>query len=302
MRSAFGARLLAAGHADERVFVLDADCSTSTKTSIFADEFPQRFANAGIAEQNMVGMAAGLACLGYRPVANSFAAMFVHRAHEQLMQSIGLVHSDVLLVGHYAGLSSGVEGAPHHAISDVALMRAIPGVEVWWPYDDEDAARLTTHLLSRKSIGPRYLRLERNPVVALPGPDLRTETLSAWGSPGEVAVIAAGSCVGAALAAVDPQQTRVIAVSRLSPLETGTLELWLEPSRHVVVVEEHGRTGGLWTVLVEAGVVSPRNSTHCCIPSFTETGSPAQLRASYGIDADGIRSALAQVGRDTPVH
>lgn len=302
MRSAFGARLLAAGRADERIFVLDADCSTSTKTSVFAAEFPRRFANAGIAEQNMAGMAAGLASVGYRPVVNSFAAMLVHRAHEQLMQSIGLVRSDVLVAGHYAGLSSGVEGAPHHAISDVALMRAIPGVEVWWPYDDQDAARLTGHLLSRASIGPRYLRLERNPVPASPRPHLKTETVAAWGPEGEVAVIAAGSCVGAALEAAGRQQTRVIAVSRVSPLDADALEQWLGPARRVVVVEEHGPTGGLWTALLEAGVVTPGNSIHSCIPGFTETGSPAQLRASYGIDAAGVRSALAELGCAAPIQ
>ena len=163
MRTAFGEALLKAGERHGDLFVLDADCATSTRSILFAERFPERFANVGIAEQNMVGVAAGLTQVGYRVVINAFAAMLTHRAHEQLMQSIGLMASRVLVVGHYAGLSAGEEGAPHHAIADVAMMRAIPGMEVWWPAHDLRVSELVQSLADNL-LGPTYLRIERNPV------------------------------------------------------------------------------------------------------------------------------------------
>lgn len=295
MRDSFGAALAMAGGSCPDVFVLDADCATSTKSALFAERFPNRFANVGISEQNLVGVAGGLAQVGYRVVINSFAAMLAHRAHEQLMQSIGLMESRVLVVGHYAGLSAGEEGAPHHAISDIAVMRAIPGMEVWWPGSDERAGALVYELLDNLT-GPAYLRLERNPV---PSGALghRVGPIELWGdAPAEIVVLASGGVVGRCVdaASVD-ERVVVVGVDRVSPFPAIELAAVLQPARHVVCVEEHGYIGGLASAARDAGVIEPNKLTHLAINGFTETGSQDALIEQNGLDVRNIRRVLASL-------
>lgn len=296
MRSAFGAALVKAGERHADLFVLDADCATSTRSVLFAERFPGRFANVGIAEQNMVGVAAGLAQVGYRVVINSFAAILTHRAHEQLMQSIGLMASRVLVVGHYAGLSAGEEGAPHHAISDVAVMRAIPGMEVWWPGHDERVTELVLRFADGLA-GPTYLRLERNPVALPPIPGLRRGPVELWGEArtSPVCVVASGGVVGRCLhAAAGIGGVFVAGVDRVQPFPIFELRAVLEECRAVVCVEEHGIVGGLTSALLESGLLGFRSLTQIAIPGFTETGSQMALTEKYGLDALSLSVAFAR--------
>lgn len=294
MRDAYGDALIEAGRSSAGLFVLDADCAASTRTQRFAERYPDRFANLGIAEQNMIGVAAGLASAGFRPVANSFAAMMVHRAHEQLMQSVGLAGADVLVAGHYAGLSSGVEGAPHHAVSDIALMRAIPGMAVWWPHDDAEARRLTTMLTGPGHTGPRYLRLERNPAPAQRPADCSSGAAHRWGRPARTALVCAGSVLAECLRAAEraEDEVSVIAVTRVEPLDLAFLRESLGPAESVVTVEEHRKVGGLASALLESGLLDGRVHIPHGLEGFTETGAPQQLRELYGLTAAALEPSL----------
>ena len=301
MRDVFGKVLADAVRTDDRLFVLDGDCALSTRTSLAQRQRPDRFANVGIAEQNLVGVAAGLATVGLRPVVNSFAAMLVHRAHEQLMQSVGLPGLDVLVVGHYAGLSAAAEGAPHHAIADLALVRAVPGLAVWTPLDDDDAAETARLLLAPGSTGPRYLRLGRNSVAALPDPTWRGPTCRVWGPPTRVALVAHGGVVGECLAAQRALAggtcpVRVVGTSRLVPFdEDGAVRAALEDAKVVLTVEEHLRSGGLGSVVLESGVAPGARVVRCGIGGFTQSGSHADLLRAEGIDAEGIARQVQAV-------
>jgi transketolase len=296
MRSAFGAALLKAGERHGDLFVLDADCATSTQTILFAERFPERFANVGIAEQNMVGVAAGLAQVGYRVVINSFAAMLTHRAHEQLMQSIGLMASRVLVVGHYAGLSAGEEGAPHHAISDVAIMRAIPGMEVWWPGNDISVTELVLKFADDLP-GPTYLRLERNPVPPPSNQGVRIGPVEIWGEAGSsrVCVVASGSVAGRCIqAAAGAEGVIVVCVDRVKPFPSAELRPALAGCPTVVCAEEHGTVGGLTSALRESDLLGSRALIQVAIPGFTETGSQQALTEKYGLDVLGLSKTLEQ--------
>lgn len=302
MRASFGAALLAAGGNHDDLFVMDADCSTSTKTDAFAVAYPQRFVNVGIAEQNMVGAAAGLSLVGYRVVVNAFAAMLVHRAHEQLMQSVGITAARVLVAGHYAGLSAGEEGAPHHAISDVALMRAVPHMEVWWPSDDAQVSALVPRLLDGLS-GPVYLRLERNPTARIEGGFKAADgALRVWDVPDPIAcIVASGGIVRACReAARSVPGMRVVSVERVSPFPAAEVAAALGTLQRVVCIEEHGPVGGLAAALWEAGSLTGRTLERVTIPGFTETGSQAALKARYGLDVPGLITAARRAVETTP--
>lgn len=303
MRSAFGDELALRVAADPMLMVLDGDCATSTMSVRVEANDPGAFLNVGIAEQNMVGVGAGLAAVGYRVVLNSFAAMLVHRAGEQLLQSVALPGHHVIVAGHYAGLSAGREGAPHHAIADLGAVLSMPGFTVWTPFDDDGARAALA--AACQSPGPHYLRLSRNPVTVAPP---RTDGLVAcwtedpYQAPAAktppVALTAVGDSVRECLVAQRLLAergigARVVAPRRLKPFPAAELRQALRGCDIVFSIEEHNTIGGLGSALGELDDLPARRVRMGIADHFTETGSPDELRQLYGLDAAGITDAVS---------
>lgn len=304
-RDAYGVELIAIGRADPRVVALDADLSGSTKSQGFAREFPDRFFNLGIAEQNMVGFAAGLAASGKLPYASSFAIFVTGRAFEQVRQSVAYPRLPVRLVGSHSGITVGADGASHQAIEDIAVMRALPNMTVLVPADGPSTAALVRATLDIS--GPVYLRLGRATVPSIyAAPAFAGMRFAAGGSNtlvrgSDVTVIACGVMVvealrAAAAVAADGLSVGVIDAYSVKPLDDLAI---LEAARRcgaLVTVEEHTVVGGLGSAVTEAV------SSSCPVPvvrvglqdRFGESGEPGELMEAYGLTAKHIAAAIRQ--------
>jgi transketolase len=306
MRQVFGDRIVAERARRPELIVLDGDNATSTKTDGFAKRYPESFVNVGIAEQNLVGIAAGLALTGHVPIACAFASMLVGRAADQIMQSVAYQGLPVKLAGHYAGMSGSREGAPHHSIADLAYLRAVPGLSIWIPAEDADVEGVLETVLDEP--GPSYLRLCREPTGPLPAPDGSTDDgCRTWGeADGDVLLVATGVMVGEALRATalledSGIRAGVLGVVRLKPFPAGSVEEAAAGSRLIVTVEEHSVVGGLGGAVAE--LLSRRGSGPLVRigldDTFTETGAYPDLLRKYGLTAESIadraRVALEEV-------
>jgi transketolase len=301
VRDAFADALIAARRRDPLLFVLDGDCARSTRTSRFEEIFPESFLNVGIAEQNLVGIAAGLALRGFRPVACSFAAMLSSRAAEQIMLSVAYQHLPIVLAGHYGGLSGAFEGAPHHSIADLAYLRAVPGLDVYVPADDDDVAPLFDEALLRGS--PAYFRLCRDPVSSGAAREWREGV--GWcrvhGDGVDVALVACGIGVREGVRAAERLEplgidARVIGLPRLKPLDPDGLRAALAGTGVVVTVEEHSVNGGLGAAVAEALAADPVPVHRLGIrDTFTETGPYEDLLRQYGLTAEAIVDTVLDV-------
>ncbi len=294
MRDPFAQSLIALAETRPDIFVLDGDCSHSTRSYRFGERYPHAFLNVGIAEQNMISMAAGLAHAGFRPIACGFAAIVAARAAEQIIQSIAYPSLNVKIAGHYAGMSASREGAPHHAITDIAFLRAVPNMAIWSPADDGDVGPVLETVLD--TAGPAYLRLSRNPVPALEGgPYDAAGGYRFWDGGGDVLLVATGSTVREARAATailerrSPIRASVLGLVRIKPLAGRELSRLLGRFRTVVTIEEHNVIGGIGSAIAEilsgsAGRLIRLGIADC----FTETGSHDELLDAYGISAEAI--------------
>ncbi|MET3620256.1 transketolase family protein [Burkholderia ambifaria] len=283
MREAFSRALIELGSEREDLVVLDGDCSHSTRTYRFQRAYPDRFINAGIAEQNMVGMAAGMAKAGLVPVVCGFAAIMMHRAAEQLVQSLAYASANVKMIGHYAGFTAASEGAPHHSIADLALVRSIPGMTILCPVDDGDVDGCLRRALSIH--GPVYLRLARNPVAQRHDADwVQCSGYRRSGREGSVAIVCIGAMSEIALqtaAKLDELGVAafVIALQQLKPLPDALLgELSSESRMLIVTIEDHNVLGGLGGAIAEAFGESEKPVLRFGIADeFTQSGNYDEL-------------------------
>ncbi|MDX3458196.1 transketolase C-terminal domain-containing protein [Streptomyces sp. ME02-8801-2C] len=280
------------------MYVLDGDCARSTRSARFQQRFPESFLNAGIAEQNMIGMAAGLALTGFRPVVSGFSSIVVGRGAEQILLSLALPGLPVTIAGHYAGLSAGLEGAPHHGITDLAFLRAVPGMSIWVPADNSDVAHAGGAALAAE--GPAYVRLSRDPVPPVAGGPLVEDSLRLWAVPRpRVTLVGCGVAVGVCVRAADELNaqgvpTAVVGVLRLKPFAQERFLDLVGQSELVVTVEEHTTIGGLGGCVAEviAAERGPRTLTLGIADRFTETGPHAQLLERYGISCEAITTTV----------
>ena len=300
-RESYGNALKDLGAAHDDVVVLDADLSEATKTSIFKEAYPDRFFNTGIAEANMMGVAAGLAAAGLVPYASSFAMFAAGRAFEVVRNSIGYPHLNVKIGATHGGISVGEDGASHQCNEDFALMRTIPGMTVICPADDVEARAVVQAAYEHK--GPVYMRFGR---LAAPVFHKRDDYQFQIGK-GEVlqdgtdvAIIANGMLVYEALLAAemlsgDGISARVINMATIKPLDE---EMVLQAARDcgkIVTVEEHNVIGGL------GEAVCACVAEHCPVPvkrigvedTFGHSGPAADLLRQFGLCAEHI----AQVTR-----
>lgn len=298
MRDVFAEVLLRARTVDERLFVLDGDCARSTRTNRISCCYPDSFLNAGIAEQNMIGMAAGMALAGLRPVVSGFASIVIGRAAEQIILSIAWPNLPVTIVRHYAGLSGALEGAPHHATTDLAFTRAIPGMRIWTPADDTDVTIVGPIALSEES--PTYLRLCRDPVKPITGDQRIGDSLRLWSAPSaDVTIVACGVAVREAVQAAEILNTggiatAVVGVLLLKPFPENELADLIGSSALVVTVEEHNIIGGLGSSVAEivASNHGPPTLRLGIADHFTETGPHRQLLAHYGITSPELAARI----------
>ncbi len=304
-RDAYGLELVAIGREEPRVVALDADLSGSTKSGGFAKEFPDRFFNAGIAEQNMVGMAAGLAAAGKLPYASSFAIFVTGRAFEQVRQSIAYPRLPVCLVGSHAGITVGADGSSHQAIEDISVMRTLPNMTVLVPADGVATRALVRQTLAMD--GPVYLRTGRAGVPTIYGPGgFEGRAFRAGGSEvlaegRDATIIACGVMVAEALRAADRAADEGLSVGvidaySLKPIDA---EAVLEAARRsgaIVTAEEHSVIGGLGAAVAEVvGAVWPVPVVRIGLQDrFGESGEPEELMRQCCLTHEHILSALRQ--------
>lgn len=308
-RDGYGRGVVAAGERDERVVVLSADLVESTRSHWFAEKFPSRFIEVGVAEQNLAVVAAGMAVYGKIPFIASYAAFSPGRNNEQVRTNIALNNVPVKIVGCHAGVSVGPDGATHQALEDLALMRVMPRMMVVVPCDALEAEKATLALAFNNQ--PSYLRVsrEKSPVFTVPETPFQIGKAEIFrrppvgsGKPADVAIIACGSLVYNALQAAEALareniECLVVNCHTVKPLDEETILEVAARAGAVVSVEEHQVAGGLGSAIAE--VLARRRPTLQEFVGiqdrFGESGSPAELIAAFGLDAKGITVAVRRV-------
>ena len=301
-RDSYGATLAELGTEHEDIVVLDADLAAATKTAVFQKAHPERFIDCGIAEANMMGVAAGLAAAGKVPFASSFAMFAAGRAYEQVRNSIGYPHLNVKIGASHAGISVGEDGATHQCNEDIALMRSIPGMVVINPSDDIEAKAATRAAYERD--GPVYLRFGRLAVpVFNDKPDYKFElgkgVVLREGK--DVAIIATGlpvyNCLEAAeKLAADGIDAKVINIHTIKPIDEELIAAAALETGKVVTVEEHSVIGGLGSAVCDVLCEkAPTKVMKIGINDvFGESGPALELIKKYGLDADSIYEKVKQ--------
>jgi transketolase len=302
-REAFGEALARVGE-DPRVVVLDGDLMKSNYTYLFGEKYPERFMEVGIAEANMVGVAAGLALSGKIAWASSFACFIAGRL-ETIRMSIGYNEANVRLAGTHAGVGIGEDGASQMGLEDVAAMRALPNMVVLQPCDGVETERAVEYLMEHR--GPVYLRLTRQKVDDVNPPDYRFEFGKAVvvrdGT--DVALIGTGATVQEALKAAEELSgegvsARVISVHTIKPLDGETIATAARECRHVVTVEDHNVIGGLGSAVAEAMAGHDTDGARLRVLGvewYGQSGTSQELYDHYGISARHVAEAAREAVR-----
>ncbi len=295
-RDSYGNALAELGKEADNLVVLDADLAAATKTGVFQKAFPDRHIDCGIAESNMMGIAAGIASTGKVPFVSTFAMFAAGRAFEQVRNSIGYPHLNVKIGATHAGISVGEDGASHQCNEDIALMRVIPGMTIINPSDDVEAKAAVKAAYAYE--GPVYLRFGRLAVPVIndhadykfeigKGVTLRDGS--------DMTLIATGLCVSGALEAAeklaaDGIDARVINIHTIKPIDEELIIKAAQETGKIVTVEEHSVIGGLGGAVAE--VLSEKCPTKMLRIGmedvFGESGPAVQLLEKYGLDAEGI--------------
>lgn len=299
-RDSYGNALTELATEYPNLVVLDADLAAATKTGIFKKAYPDRHIDCGIAECNMVGIAAGMATVGMIPFVSSFAMFAAGRAFEQVRNSVGYPHLNVKIGATHAGITVGEDGATHQCNEDLALMRTIPGMVVMCPSDDIEARAAVRASLEYD--GPVYIRFGRAAVpVFNDNPEYKFEigkgTLLSKGS--DVTIVATGICVDSAIGAAkkleaDGISAEVINICTIKPLDEDLILASAKKTGKVVTVEEHSVIGGLGSAVCDC--LSEKMPTPVkkigMQDVFGESGSAAALVEKYGLDAEGVYQSV----------
>lgn len=294
-RDAYGKALVELGNTDKKIVVLDADLAAATKTGMFKKAHPEKFIDCGIAESNMMGVAAGLASAGYTVFASSFAMFAAGRAFEQVRNSIGYTHLNVKIGATHAGISVGEDGASHQCCEDIGLMRTIPGMVILNPADDVEA-RLCV-LAAAEHQGPVYMRFGRLAVPRIFDENYKFEigkgALLKDGS--DVTIIATGLMVAEALAAAEKLaqegvSARVVNMATIKPNDRGIIIDSAKKTGVIVTAEEHNIIGGLGSAVAEVVCETvPVPVVRVGVDdTFGKSGPAVQLLHEFGLDAENI--------------
>jgi len=295
LRDVFGLTLAELGSRNPNVVALDADLSGATRSVHFAKAHPDRFFNVGIAEGNMVSIAAGLSTCGKIPYACTFTFLITLRALDQIRSQICYPNLNVKLVGTNAGLSGFADGATHQEVADLAIMRAIPGVTVVVPSDEVTMRHAVVQ--SAEHVGPFYLRVPRVPAPVVHDPNAPFE----FGKGiriregADVTIVAMGMMLHVAIAAAETLaangvRAEIIEIHTLKPIDAPLLAASLSKTGAAVVVEEHTRFGGLFSAVAEvAGETRPVPIEHVAIEDrFGESGQYDEILAACGLTAEHV--------------
>jgi len=302
MRVVFGETLLELADAFPRMVVLDADVSSSTQTKLFAQKYPARFYNCGIAEANMVSIACGMASCGLIPVASTFAFLIALRAGDAVRSLVAYNRFNVKLAGGYSGLSDFADGASHQSVADVGVIRSIPGICVLSPSDIPSTKAAVCAMLEHD--GPVYLRLSREAVGDLHEGsfDLKIGKGCRLREGGDVTIAATGAMVEAALCARDTLRKEgifadVLEFPTIKPLDAQLLIQSAKKTGAVVTCEEHSVIGGLGSAVAEALCENApvRLKRVGIMDRFGESGAYPEILRRHGLDADSIAQAARQL-------
>lgn len=300
-RASYGEALVELGKEHDDLVVLDADLAAATKTGTFKKAFPDRFFDCGIAESNLMGVAAGIATTGMVPFASTFAMFAAGRAFEQVRNSIGYPHLNVKIGATHAGISVGEDGATHQCNEDIALMRTIPGMTIINPADDVEAKAAVK--AAYEMDGPVYLRFGRLAV-----PVINDENYKFQIGKGvqlrdgkDLTIVATGLCVSSALDAADLLEkdgisARIINIHTIKPLDEEILVKAAKETGKIVTVEEHSVIGGLGAAVCEtlSGKMPVPVKRIGVNDVYGESGPAAKLIEKYGLDGKGIYASVKE--------
>ncbi|MCL4515514.1 MAG: transketolase family protein [Firmicutes bacterium] len=301
-RFGYSEALLALGREDDRIVVLDADLAKSTTTERFKERFPGRFFDMGIAEQNMLGMAAGLSLAGFVPFVSTYGVFLSGRAWDQIRTTISYGGLNVKLGGAHGGLSVGPDGATHQALEEITLTRVLPGMTVLVPADYQETIKATRAAAAVK--GPVYIRFGRAPVpmVTRPEDPFMIGKANTYREGGDITIISTGAMLAPALRAADNLasrgiQARVLNMHTIKPLDVDAVVRAAKETGGLVTVEEHQINGGLGGAVAECLVENfPAPMERVGIrDTFGESGEPDELQESYGLTAEEIEAAARRV-------
>lgn len=303
-RESYGRTLVQLGAENERVVVLDADLAESTKTCMFQKAFPERHFDCGIAEANMMSIAAGLAASGMIPFVSSFAMFAAGRAYEQIRNSIGYPHLNVKICATHAGISVGEDGATHQCNEDIALMRNIPGMVVINPADDTEASLALR--AAAQLTGPVYLRFGRLAVPVINDPasyrfELGKAVALKEGT--DATIIATGLMVARAIKAAEQLEAegihvRLLNLHTLKPVDAEAICRAARETGGIVTAEEHSVIGGVYSVVCEAliaGEASCKVLPVAVMDEFGQSGPAEELLTVYGLTADNIAAKVKKL-------
>ena len=299
-RESYGRTLAELGKEHEDFLVLDADLAGSTKTAVFRKAFPERHINCGIAEQNMIGVAAGIAATGRVAFASSCAMFAAGRAYEQIRNSVGYPQLNVKIAATHGGISVGEDGATHQCNEDFALMRTIPGMVVMVPSDDVEAEAMVRAAYAHK--GPVYMRFSRLATPVFNNPETYKFEIGkaiTMREGKDVAIIAAGLPVASAMEAAEKLaaegiEARVIDMHTIKPLDEAAVLRAAKEIGKIVTVEEHSVIGGLGSAVAEvlAEQCPAKLKRVGVYDRYTESGPAEALIHHYGLDGEGVYSAV----------
>ena len=300
-RDSYGKALIEAGKVNDNFVVLDADLAAATKTGMFKKEFPERFYDCGIAEGNMISIAAGIAATGKKVFASSFAMFAAGRAFEQVRNSIAYPHLNVIIGATHAGISVGEVGATHQCCEDLALMRTIPGMTVINPADDTEAKAAVFAALEMD--GPVYIRFGRLAVPVIFGDDYKFEIGKGveLKSGNDVTIVATGLLVNEALEAYETLKAegidaRIINIHTIKPLDEEIIVKAAKETGAIVTAEEHSIIGGLGSAVCDV------TAAKCPVPvlkigvndTFGKSGPANELLDKFGLRAVNIVAAAKE--------
>lgn len=294
-RQSYGEALLELGKENENIVVFDADLSTATKTNIFAKEFPEKFFDMGIAEQNMISTAAGIATCGKIPYASTFAVFAAGRAYDQIRNSVCYPKLNVKICATHAGVTVGEDGATHQMIEDISLMRTLPNMTVISPSDDIQTKWVVKEI--SKINGPVYLRLSRlaTPVIYDENQKFEIGKAVQIGEGTEATIFATGVTVSEALKARKILKSkgidvRVVDIHTIKPIDKNMIIKCAKETRKLISVEDHNIIGGLGSAI--ADVLTEEYPTKLIRlginDTFGKSGKATELMEYFGITADKI--------------
>jgi transketolase len=306
IRKGFGQGLVLAGEADENIVALCADLTESTQMIFFKEKFPERFIEVGVAEQNLVTVASGMAAMGKIPFCSSYAMFSPGRNWEQIRTTIAYNDRPVKIVGSHAGISVGPDGGTHQALEDIALMRVLPNIDVLSPCDSIEAKKATLSLV--KSGKPAYLRLarEKTPTITTEETIFTLGKAEIYWMPdvglATVGIIATGGLLYRAIIAAKELESegikiKVMNLSSIKPIDRDAVIALAKECKAIVTVEEHQVVGGMGSAVAEVLVQNyPVPIEFIGVQNkFGQSGTPEELIEHYGMGKDSIKEAVRKV-------